>query len=568
VCELGDPSISLFLAPKEPQKAPERSEIRRDEDLGTQEVHNRYDLPCVHHERIALAHKAGSDPTRQSAAPCPGVFFRRPGSEAMMVLSVTGERVDVVVLGAGLAGLSAALAFARSGRRVLVLERDGPGIAGDADRLFDTWERPGISHFRQPHNFLALACQILLTRAPDVLDTVLALGARENRQYELLPGKAQPGDEAFVSLCARRPMFEAALRRAAERSENFVLEPFTRVAGLLSASARPNARLRICGVRTSTGREIRADLVIDALGRTSPLGSWLNGLGARPMLERSSECGLIYYSRHFRLRDGVDMPRTPFLLGGPRGEIGYLAFAVFVEDNRAFALILSIPPWDRQLRALKSEHAYMTAALSLPLVVPWVHPDQAEPITPVLPMGSLQNVHRSLVVGGEPVAVGVQPIGDALCHTNPTFAYGAGLSIKHGFTLADVAGRTEDARARALDFDDATGADAAARFDVVSAEDRDRLRLWQGEPIDVRDPSHSMALFLRMTAYAAAAEDPDLFRAVARRVNMLDPPDALEHDTTLIGRARQIAHDSGPPQPGGPARAELLEAIDLALINA
>jgi hypothetical protein len=84
------------------------------------------------------------------------------------------------------------------------------------------------------------------------------------------------------------------------------------------------------------------------------------------VLERRSECGLLYYSRHFRLRDGVGIPRNPFLLGGPRGEIGYLAFAVFVEDNRTFALILSIPPWDRELRALKSEHAYMTAALSLP----------------------------------------------------------------------------------------------------------------------------------------------------------------------------------------------------------
>jgi phytoene dehydrogenase-like protein len=91
------------------------------------------------------------------------------------------------VLGAGLAGLSASLAFARGGRRVLLLERDGPGVAGSADRLFECWDRPGIAHFRQPHNFLALGRQVLLDRAPDVLDDILALGARENRQYELLP---------------------------------------------------------------------------------------------------------------------------------------------------------------------------------------------------------------------------------------------------------------------------------------------------------------------------------------------------------------------------------------------
>jgi hypothetical protein len=110
-------------------------------------------------------------------------------------------------------------------------------------------------------------------------------------------------------------------------------------------------------------------------------------------------------------------------------------------------------------------------------------------------------------------------------------------------------------------FDEAVGADAAARFDAVSAEDKDRLRLWQGEPIDVRAPGDSMALFLRMTAYPAAAKDPDLFRAVARRVNLLDRPDALERDDRLIARAQEIAREGGVTPPAGPTRDELLEAI-------
>jgi hypothetical protein len=66
-----------------------------------------------------------------------------------------------------------------------------------------------------------------------------------------------------------------------------------------------------------------------------------------------------------------------------------------------------------------------------------------------------------------------------------------------------------------------------------------------------------------MTAYPSAARDADLFRAVARRVNMLDPPDKLEHDAALIARAQQIARAAGPPPPGGPARSELLAAIQV-----
>ena len=245
-----------------------------------------------------------------------------------------------------------------------------------------------------------------------------------------------------------------------------------------------------------------------------------------------------------------------------------MAFGMFVEDNRTFALVLMIPPWERDLRVLRFEKAYMAAALTMPSLVPWVHPDQSEAMTPVIPMGSLQNVHRSLVLDGEPVAVGIQPVGDALCHTNPTFAYGASLSIHHGFTLAKVASRSDDLPGIARAFDAAVGADAAARFDVVSAEDRDRLRHWKGEPIDVREPTDSMALFLRMTAFPAAAKDPDLFRAVARQVNLLGPADALQRDEALIERARTIAADEGSPSLAGPSRTKLLETISAAIAGA
>jgi hypothetical protein len=158
------------------------------------------------------------------------------------------------------------------------------------------------------------------------------------------------------------------------------------------------------------------------------------------------------------------------------------------------------------------------------------------------------------------VATGIQPIGDALCHTNPTFALGASLSITHGFTLAEAAARADDARALALAFEDMAGVDAAARFDAVSDEDRDRIRLWKGDQIDIRDPGDSMALFLRLTAYPASIGDPDLFRAVARRVNALDPPDALGRDEALVARALELSPDGARPQLG-PSRDELLRLL-------
>ena len=481
------------------------------------------------------------------------------------VVCVAGgtQRADVAVLGGGLAGLSAALAFARRGRHVVLFERDGPLAGRTADELFDDWERPGIAHFRQPHNFLGLGRRVLVDEAPDVIAGVLGLGALENRQYELSPDAVDAQDEQFVSIWARRPLFESVLRRAVEDDARINVVANTRVVGLETADGSRQEAVRVIAVRTDRGDRVEADLVIDALGRTSPLLSWLTSLGVRPPDERRAACGLIYYSRHFRFRRGVEMPAVRTLHRVPRGEIGYMAFGMFIEDNRTFALVLMIPPWERDLRVLRLDKAYTAAALAMPALVPWVHPDQSEAITPVLPMGSLQNVHRSLVLDGEPVCLGIQPIGDALCHTNPTFAYGASLSIHHGFTLAKVASQHDDLTDIACAFDAAAGVDAAARFDVVSAEDTDRLRHWKGESIDVRDPNDSMALFLRLTAFPAAANDPDLFRAVARQVNLLGPPDAIQQDEALIERAQAIAAD-GEPAPPAPSRTELLATIAAA----
>jgi 2-polyprenyl-6-methoxyphenol hydroxylase-like FAD-dependent oxidoreductase len=480
-----------------------------------------------------------------------------------MMAGVAGGtiRTDVAVMGGGLAGLSAAIGFARRGRRVCLLERDTADVGrADPDLVFDGWERSGVAHFRQPHNFLGLARRTLVAEAPDVLGRVLADGALENRQFELVPGDPRPGDEALVSLCVRRPVFERALRDAAEAEADIRIESRAKVAGLLGAAGSANGAVHVTGVRTADGREVHAELVVDALGRTSRAHAWLEQLGAGPMPERRNECGLLYYSRHFRLRPGVEMPALPTLLRGPRGETGYLVFVVFLGDSGTFAVVLMIPPWDRELRALKGEAAYMATARSIPPLVPWVDPECAEPITPVLPMGSLQNLHRSLVVDGQPVAIGIQPVGDALCHTNPTFALGASLSIAHGFALARLADEVGFGRDLALRCDETIGADAAARFDAVSAEDRDRIRLWKGEQIDIRDPRDSMALFLRLTAYPAAMGDADLFRAVARRVNALDPPDAMEKDEALVARATRLAGAVGRPRIG-PTRDELLELI-------
>jgi 2-polyprenyl-6-methoxyphenol hydroxylase-like FAD-dependent oxidoreductase len=465
--------------------------------------------------------------------------------------------MKLLVLGGGVAGLATALAASRGGHEVVLLERDTDTPAGDATEVFDGWQRTGVAQFRQPHNFLGLGRRLLRDRVPDIYRDLLGAGAVEIEQFRFLAGATpESGDEDLATIGSRRPVFEAALRRAVQAEPTIDLRPGCRVTGLALSGGHPT---HVEGVVLAGGERLAADLVVDAAGRSSRTAAWLAESGLGPVAERSSGCGLIYYSRHFQRRDGV--PELPYasVLAGPRGDLGYLAYAIFVGDNRTFAVIFMVPPWERAFRALRHPEVYMRAARLLPGVAAWIDPDVALPLTPVLPFGQVTNTVREYLTDGGPVAPGLQPVGDALCHTNPSFAFGASMALHQAFTLADLLGVVADHHDLARRFGAAVDEDLRDRYRAVAEEDRDRARWWGGEPIDVTDPAASMALFLRAVVYRVAPADPRLLRAVVRRVDLLDPPDRLEGDGDLHALALDLFR--GAPRPAGPSRSQMLEAL-------
>jgi 2-polyprenyl-6-methoxyphenol hydroxylase-like FAD-dependent oxidoreductase len=465
--------------------------------------------------------------------------------------------MKLLVLGGGVAGLATALAASRGGHEVVLLERDTDTPAGDATEVFEGWQRTGVAQFRQPHNFLGLGRRLLRDRVPDVYRDLLGAGAVEIEQLRFLAGATpESGDEDLATIGSRRPVFEAALRRAVQAEPTIDLRPGCRVTGLALSGGHPT---HVEGVVLAGGERLAADLVVDAAGRSSRTAAWLAEAGLGPVAERSSGCGLIYYSRHFQRRDGVPEPPYASVLAGPRGDLGYLAYAIFVGDNRTFAVIFMVPPWERAFRALRHPEVYMRAARLLPGVAAWIDPDAALPLTPVLPFGQVTNTVREYLTGGSPVAPGLQPVGDALCHTNPSFAFGASMALHQAFTLADLLGVVADHHDLARRFAAAVGEDLRDRYRAVAEEDRDRARWWGGEPIDVTDPAASMALFLRAVVYRVAPADPRLLRAVVRRVDLLDPPDRLEGDGDLHALALDLFR--GAPRPAGPSRSQMLEAL-------
>ena len=448
----------------------------------------------------------------------------------------------VVVLGAGIAGCATALALEQAGHDVFLLDRDPDPPLASADEVFASWTASGVAQHRAPHNFLGLGRVVLRDRFPDVYEGLLAVGATEIDQSRFLGDAPRTaGDEDLATIACRRPVFDSVMRRFAPRAR------ITEVTGLTLEHGR------VTGVTTSDG-DLAADLVVDAGGRSSRVRSWLADAGHPQPDPEESPCGLLYYSRHYRLRDDAGDPPYVSVLAGPRGDLGYLAFACFLGDNRTFSVALMPPPSDKAFRDLRHPEAYERVLPLVPGMPSWR--DLAEPITDIIPMGHLHNVLLP------PLSVpGVLAIGDARCLTNPTFAFGCSMALAQAVLLADLAGKAGDVVELAEAFGAEVDPELRSRWQGVTDEDRDRARIWSGEPVDPTDPEQSMSFFLRNVLYRVAPKDPDLLRAATRRVNALDPIDALagrrellERATTLYGGVRDSI---APPPP----REQLLSAL-------
>src|SRR6476619_3035764 len=129
------------------------------------------------------------------------------------------RELDIVVVGAGIGGLSSALALARAGQRVTLVERDDGAMPDNVEDAFE-WDRRGAPQVRHPHVFLGLAQTILRDHFPDVFRTLSDLGVEP---APLGPQERARLDEATIAvitadrdlrmLPCRRTTFEWVMRR-------------------------------------------------------------------------------------------------------------------------------------------------------------------------------------------------------------------------------------------------------------------------------------------------------------------------------------------------------------------
>ncbi|MGZ4255320.1 MAG: FAD-dependent oxidoreductase [Solirubrobacteraceae bacterium] len=465
----------------------------------------------------------------------------------------------IIVLGGGVCGLTAGMLLRRDGHEVTVLERDREAVPSSVDDAWERWSRDGVTQFRQTHYLTSRGREVLDTVLPDIAAELVAAGGvtmdpLQNMPPGITDRAPREGDERFPTVNARRSTVEYVLARAAEAERGLEIRRGVTVTGLVTPAY--DGVPHVAGVRTETGEELTADLVVDAMGRRSQLPRWLEAAGAGPLHEEAADSGFLYYSRYFRARNGGTPEfRAPLLT-----VMGTFSILTVPADNGTWSVTLYAASGDQPLKQLRDPDAWTRLLAACPLHAHWL---DGEPMTGVMAMGGIVDRYRRLLYGARPVATGVALAGDAWACTNPSLGRGMTLAFMHARRLRDTArSHLDDPREFAEAWDAVTESEFTPWYRETVEEDRARLHeieaLREGRvPEPPSDPSAAM----RATMLASFAYDADVFRAfIGTRACLWRIEEACS-DERLFARMIELARDAEPLQLPGPDREQLLSLL-------
>ncbi len=462
------------------------------------------------------------------------------------------RELEVVVVGAGIGGLSSALALARAGHRVTLVERDDARMPDNVEDAFE-WDRRGAPQVRHPHVFLGLAQTILRDQFPDVFQTLSDLGVEP---APLGPQDRARLDEATIAvitadrdlrmLPCRRTTFEWVMRRAVLAQPGVEMRLGHGVSGLNLAGGS-DGRPRITGVTLEDGTALTADVVVVTTGRRGSLPEWLAAHGLE-LDETESDAGVVYFSRFYRSDHDEGFGFRASLAAG-------IGAGVIGSDAGTYSVTAVVDRTDKELRTHLSDSDRFDATMRLMPDLDDVTTAAGEPMNPVHWMTGLINRTRSFTDNdGEPLVVGLFACGDAHTCTNPAYGRGQALALRQAVQITEVLADCPDLEAAGRAYEalavetvvpwyhfsvltDAMRAAAVARSGWEAGQDGFELGgLFSGEE-----------------------RDPELIRMVMRVFNLLELPSVL---IDLMAQAQAGAADRPAPprepRAKGPTRDDLL----------
>jgi 2-polyprenyl-6-methoxyphenol hydroxylase-like FAD-dependent oxidoreductase len=423
------------------------------------------------------------------------------------------HRDHAIVLGASMAGLAVARALSGHFRRVTVVERDDLGEEPVA--------RKGTPQVGHAHGLLASGYRVLDGYFPGLMDELVLSGGRrgdttgDGRWYHFGQWKlcAECGLQGIV---ATRPALEAAVRRHVRALPNVTLLTGHDVkTPVFDADARRVSGVVVRDHVTNTSATMKADLVVDALGRGSPSAKWLSAWGFGEVLEETVRVDVGYTTAFFERRPG-DLD----------GKLGVVVTSTPPHQTRhGFTLLAEGGRWTVTLMGVLGDHppaelaAWKEFARSLPVPQIFDLVRDRQPLGPFSTYRFAAN-RRRLYAHMKRFPAGFIALGDAWCSFNPIYGQGMSVAVGQAKVLDECLARGEERLASR--FFARAGRLGDWAWTIATGED---LRF---PSVEGRRPMGAAILNRYIErVHRAAARDPVVLRRFFEVASLLRPPTSL-----------------------------------------
>ncbi|MYU11451.1 FAD-binding monooxygenase [Streptomyces sp. SID8361] len=453
----------------------------------------------------------------------------------MGVLGEQPGRGTAVVIGGGLAGVLAAWALRGYAERIVVVERDRYP------------ERPafrsGVPQGRHAHLLLEAGHRALEELMPGTREELRAAGAvrvpMSGVRWLSAAGWLAKYESEVAFLSCTRPLLDHTVLRRVRGEPTVRWLENTDVVGLLGTPAEvTGVQVRARGDARAQVREVRAEMVVDASGRTSSLPSWLAQLGCPPAPEERVDAGVSYVSRLYHRAAGPDPGFDALYLQTRAPDVPRLGVVLPVEDGRWIASLGSMrgaqaepgtAGFDRQLRLLRDPSLRELLVRAQP----------AGAVRGFWPGPGVRRHYERRAPGGLVV------IGDAVCTFNPVYGQGITVAALGARALRAAAERHGSIGHRMADTARKGIAAATNTAWMLSSSEDVRFPATTGGPAGL--PVRAQHRYLDRVIRRATV-DPAVCNALHEVMSLVAAPTALMRPAVL----RSVLRGGGSGRPASP----------------